>query len=723
MRTILALAVVFLLAACGGGGGGGTSISVAGDTTPPLLSNGSPTGSLAEGTTTASLSFVTNEPATCRYTTSAGVAYDSMLNVISPALTLAHATSVAVTGGNSYSYYIKCRDAAGNTTPSDYLISFYVNPTVPGATGNPTILARTYVTRTVHIPGGAYTAAAPYIITEPNTEYILDGNISAEGSAILIRASRVVLNLNGYTITYNQTVPGEGVYLDAWNLSDIAITNGAIIQGDAMSEGDQYGTGNNPVRAISVTRMQIAKIYARYGGRDVSGFKLFASSSIIEENILDDRWYLGTLKNRHQGIDAIVCATGTYETHNIIRYNTIINARQRGIWARGYDQIYGNDITIRSSATNSYGIFGYAAKFVQVFNNTITGRGEHPIGIGFVSGGTDGIDIYNNTIDVKTTRIGEEYGGSPACFDPATPCGNYAVGFRTTWGGNNIRFHDNTVTVHTDSAYLGDYTPTGVPVLVNGKGRGLMVAINAGESSSFSNNTISALDKDGTGKAFGIACTGNNEGSLLFSGNTVTSNILNVALSDEYGYCAAHPLFYRNTLVKADNYAAYKTVAAELNGYFIGTGRFVSNSYSGGASQANIALNPAGGQLKSVYFGRELEATLLSVPTLTPFVGMPLTLVNGGVPFDSSSTTDAAGRAKLVVYDYELHDANNTSAVTLTRYLQPHTIQAVIGGATYATNPDAAVTAWDYYTSSGAFNLGVYLGGVLDPSKSLRVQY
>src|SRR6056297_2014784 len=56
------------------------------------------------------------------------------------------------------------------------------------------VLAREFAQNTIHIPGGEY--QEPYIIDQPDTEYILDGNIIADGDAILIRASRVVINLN-----------------------------------------------------------------------------------------------------------------------------------------------------------------------------------------------------------------------------------------------------------------------------------------------------------------------------------------------------------------------------------------------------------------------------------------------------------------------------------------------------------------------------------------------
>ena len=49
-------------------------------TTPPVRSNGQPTGMLTAGTTQTNLSLTTDENATCRYATVAGTAYASMVN-------------------------------------------------------------------------------------------------------------------------------------------------------------------------------------------------------------------------------------------------------------------------------------------------------------------------------------------------------------------------------------------------------------------------------------------------------------------------------------------------------------------------------------------------------------------------------------------------------------------------------------------------------------------
>lgn len=500
--------------------------------------------------------------------------------------------------------------------------------------------ARKFAKQTIEIPGGQY--AEPFIVKTPDTEYVLLDDVLADGTAIAVRAPRVVLNLNGKTITYNQTKPGEGVVIDAYHTNDVAIINGTIVQGAAQSEGDVYGAGNNPIKSLGVSRLQIAGISARYGGRDLNGFFLkYVGNGIVENCVLEDTWSVGTMKNRHQGKAAIGIGDGA-----VVRNNTIINARQGGIGIGNNSEVYGNTISINSMVTNSAGVGGYKARNVKVHHNTITGRGEHPLGIAFVSAGTDSIEIYNNTIDLQTTRLGDEY---------AAAGGNYAAGFRTTWGGSNISFYDNTITVRTDSTYQGTRSSTGQPVVVNAKGRGLMVAVNAGEKARFYNNTITVLDKDGSGKAFGIACTGGNAGEMVFEGNRVTSNILNVALGDEYGACGGHPLFVRNTFVKADNYPGYRTVAAEYGGYFEGTGLFVENQYISGAAQESIVLHAAGKGTKSVWFGSVFDAELIWSDG-SPIADAMVRVDYGNPLPDAPVKTDEQGKVRLVVYGYELHN-------------------------------------------------------------------
>ena len=96
------------------------------DSTPPIISNGQPSGDIAPSIQTT-LSVSTNENATCKYSTTAGVDFNAVLNEFSTTGTRAHSQLLGNLQDNtSYSYYVRCQDAAGNANDSDYPVSFTV---------------------------------------------------------------------------------------------------------------------------------------------------------------------------------------------------------------------------------------------------------------------------------------------------------------------------------------------------------------------------------------------------------------------------------------------------------------------------------------------------------------------------------------------------------------------------------------------------------------------
>jgi hypothetical protein len=114
---------------------GGSLGTAVGDTTPPVRSGGLPTGTLAAGSSQTTLALTTNESATCRYGTTAGVVYGSMTNTFSSTGGTAQSTQVTgLQNGGSYSYYVRCQDSAGNLNPDDFVITFSVATASTGGT-------------------------------------------------------------------------------------------------------------------------------------------------------------------------------------------------------------------------------------------------------------------------------------------------------------------------------------------------------------------------------------------------------------------------------------------------------------------------------------------------------------------------------------------------------------------------------------------------------------
>ncbi|MBE9483407.1 MAG: hypothetical protein IMY74_01085, partial [Bacteroidetes bacterium] len=89
-------------------------------TSAPVRSGGSPAGILPSGTTSTTLSLSTNENATCRYSTTAGVSYSSMTDTFSTTGGTSHSTTISgLSDGDSYSYCVRCQDDSGNVNTSD----------------------------------------------------------------------------------------------------------------------------------------------------------------------------------------------------------------------------------------------------------------------------------------------------------------------------------------------------------------------------------------------------------------------------------------------------------------------------------------------------------------------------------------------------------------------------------------------------------------------------
>ncbi|RLC36714.1 hypothetical protein DRH29_03970 [candidate division Kazan bacterium] len=107
---------------------GSDSITVILDTTPPVRSDGLPTGALPAGTTQATLSLTTDEDATCRYAVDADTEYSEMTGIFGTTGEKDHSTLITgLADGNSYTYYVRCQDRLGNTNGNDYAISFSVD--------------------------------------------------------------------------------------------------------------------------------------------------------------------------------------------------------------------------------------------------------------------------------------------------------------------------------------------------------------------------------------------------------------------------------------------------------------------------------------------------------------------------------------------------------------------------------------------------------------------
>ncbi len=93
---------------------------------PPQRTNGQPSGTLAVGTNSTTISLTTNETATCKYGTTGDVTYANIPNIFSTTGGTSHSQNISgLSNGNTYSYYIRCSDGIDKNL-DDFIISFSV---------------------------------------------------------------------------------------------------------------------------------------------------------------------------------------------------------------------------------------------------------------------------------------------------------------------------------------------------------------------------------------------------------------------------------------------------------------------------------------------------------------------------------------------------------------------------------------------------------------------
>ena len=97
----------------------------ANDGTSPTILSHSPTGVIP--TSYVTLEVITDEDAICRYSTIPGVAYANQPYSFQITGGKSHKVSLQNLVDNFYNHYIRCKDAAGNEAPSDYVVSLEIN--------------------------------------------------------------------------------------------------------------------------------------------------------------------------------------------------------------------------------------------------------------------------------------------------------------------------------------------------------------------------------------------------------------------------------------------------------------------------------------------------------------------------------------------------------------------------------------------------------------------
>ena len=168
----------------------------------PQISNQSPTGSVNSGSITISVD--TADLARCRYN-STDVSFDSMEGVMNSPDGLSHTASLGTLANGSYTYYVRCKDFAGNANSQSQVINFNVgggsSPIVPPPSAEPKLSKL----------GPSGTLYQGYTTLSVTTDEAADcrfssHNKSYDAMTLQFQSSDQLLH------TYDLTIPSYGTY-------------------------------------------------------------------------------------------------------------------------------------------------------------------------------------------------------------------------------------------------------------------------------------------------------------------------------------------------------------------------------------------------------------------------------------------------------------------------------------------------------------------------------
>lgn len=413
----------------------------------------------------------------------------------------------------------------------------------------------------------------PFKLDKAGATYVLKSDIVAPGTALSVTAPDVTIDLNGFTVTYNEVAGpsdaggsefgalagqgSQGVRCSYGTKGSTKLYNGTIKQGAGNG-----GYGHVPVLFRGA---EIAGVTLDYHGPQVSGID--NECKVVHHNVIVDRG--SELSNRHQGVQGVGVSGDVH--HNLFK-----RVRQRGVNAANGAKVYRNEIYVDSCATNSFGVMMYKSRKCEVTDNRIFGRGYLAIGIGTVSEGVGDIKIARNFIhmqahtpDSRWAEYGEQSGA-------------YCV--RVTWGGENIEYADNVMVAKgRDGGMVRGIWFCPTPKITNVSFRRNIVKVIS--------ETPQTTDKWGAVVISGEDTPESKPG--IFEDNTIISNFCNVRLGEEYG-TGKNARFVRNTFVRDGDDAGYATVICGFHTFNNNGSVFLDSKLEGGADLANVRWEGTG---------------------------------------------------------------------------------------------------------------------------------
>ena len=299
--------------------------------------------------------------------------------------------------------------------------------------------------------------SAPGTLTVAGGYYRLTQDVSAGGTAFIISANDITLDLGGHTVTYNTTA-GNSQYgvLITLGMDRVTVKNGILIQGAGGGAGC-HGISMAPASwCYGPYELHHLVIYTH--GDDSAGISVrdFSNSSIHHNYIRCDANTLAT-----DGGGALCISVNAQREGNLDIYENIAVNGHRGLHLTylGLDtsnpaqsNVYNNLIQHSRRMQGSkapYGILMAKSRNVHVnANQIISDKGRGIILDGYGQGvprGTDFCQIYDNRIDVQYSDVVTS-GPYPE---------NRVYGIRDRYSSGNNTFDNNILMVQNDVPAAG----------------------------------------------------------------------------------------------------------------------------------------------------------------------------------------------------------------------------------------------------------------------------
>ncbi len=448
--------------------------------------------------------------------------------------------------GKTYHYRITATDVRGKTAESE---------------------DRTFTTstmdRAIAVPGTLQ--GPPYVLDQANATYVLTEDLRTPDAAIAIVADGITLDLNGHTVTFatEGTQPARqnnGIIVARDPSAEVPalvagvrVLNGTVVRGRSapMAEHRKSTFGFNNL-SMSLKDAEIAGVTVDYDDHTPQAWGGVIwnpeGKLDIHHNVFIDRG--SKIGNRHgAGVRPLGITYKQDTPSNDVTYrnNLIERTRQNGL---NHGQWFThNEIYVDSFSTNSFAMQpkGTGARIV---GNRVFGTGFNPYALGWAHFDMKALNnfIHMHGINAKS-RWHEDWGDISMC-----------EGFRVTNYGKggqeraDLEYANNCILIRG-----GDGSEL--------RGTGFFSDVSI-KNLTFHDNIVKveALDEK-TLSAACISAHGQHTNAdtalpVVYSNNTLISNICNIRWADKYGKGQNHQV--KNTrLVKVGNNPNYHTFNVE----------------------------------------------------------------------------------------------------------------------------------------------------------------